>query len=217
MVLDKTVYTVYNTYTQLEDEMRLLIDNKSILPIYDQIYTQIKAHIISGSLQTNDPLPSIRSLAKDLRISVITTKRAYDELEKEATSRIFRQVHQEGNSKMDSTCKEYLQVQQEGKKENRPPLILTKRGKLIQICIFCIIVNTYRPTLIVVSAKNAHTTHNTLLSNKKEVFFDHMCKFCICDLFEYFVFSLRTCSKMEHVPSSLVIKDSFIIFLTSGK
>lgn len=63
--------------------MTILIDNKSGLPIYDQIYTQIKAQIISGGLQTDESLPSIRSLAKDLRISVITTKRAYDELEKE--------------------------------------------------------------------------------------------------------------------------------------
>lgn len=63
--------------------MTILIDNKSGLPIYDQIYTQIKAQIISGGLNTDDPLPSIRSLAKDLRISVITTKRAYDELENE--------------------------------------------------------------------------------------------------------------------------------------
>ena len=63
--------------------MLILIDNKSGLPIYDQIYTQIKAQIISDNLHADDPLPSIRSLAKDLRISVITTKRAYDELEKE--------------------------------------------------------------------------------------------------------------------------------------
>jgi len=61
----------------------LFIDNKSGAPIYEQIYTQIKAQIISGSLREDDPLPSIRNLAKDLRISVITTKRAYDELEKE--------------------------------------------------------------------------------------------------------------------------------------
>ncbi len=52
-------------------------------PIYDQIYAQIKSHIISGVLQEDEALPSIRNLAKDLRISVITTKRAYDELEKE--------------------------------------------------------------------------------------------------------------------------------------
>lgn len=63
--------------------MNILIDNKSGAPIYDQIYSQIKAQIISGTLNEDDPLPSIRSLAKDLRISVITTKRAYDELEKE--------------------------------------------------------------------------------------------------------------------------------------
>lgn len=63
--------------------MHIFIDNKSGVPIYDQIYTQIKNHIISGALQADAPLPSIRSLAKDLRISAITTKRAYDELEKE--------------------------------------------------------------------------------------------------------------------------------------
>ena len=63
--------------------MNLFIDNKSGVPIYDQIYTQIKTLIISGALNENDPLPSIRNLAKDLRISVVTTKRAYDELERE--------------------------------------------------------------------------------------------------------------------------------------
>ena len=63
--------------------MTVLIDNKSSLPIYDQIYSQIKAQIIAGKLSPGEALPSIRSLAKDLRISVITTKRAYDELEKE--------------------------------------------------------------------------------------------------------------------------------------
>ena len=63
--------------------MRILIDNRSGLPIYDQIYSQIKAQIISGELKEDEPLPSIRNLAKDLRISVVTTKRAYDELERE--------------------------------------------------------------------------------------------------------------------------------------
>ena len=61
--------------------MIILIDNKSGQPIYDQIFTQIKAQIISGALREDEALPSIRNLAKDLRISVITTKRAYDELE----------------------------------------------------------------------------------------------------------------------------------------
>ena len=63
--------------------MNIFIDNKSGTPIYDQIYSQIKAQIINGTLQEDEALPSIRNLAKDLRISVITTKRAYDELEKE--------------------------------------------------------------------------------------------------------------------------------------
>ena len=63
--------------------VNIFIDNKSGAPIYDQIYSQIKAAIISGELKEDDALPSIRSLAKDLRISVITTKRAYEELERE--------------------------------------------------------------------------------------------------------------------------------------
>ena len=63
--------------------MDLFIDNKSGAPIYDQIYSQIKSQIISGALKENDMLPSIRALAKDLRISFITTRRAYEELEKE--------------------------------------------------------------------------------------------------------------------------------------
>ena len=62
--------------------MRLFIDNRSGVPIYDKIYTQIKSQIISGELEEDAPLPSIRNLAKDLRISVITTKRAYEELER---------------------------------------------------------------------------------------------------------------------------------------
>lgn len=63
--------------------MNLYIDNRSGSPIYDQIYNQIKNQIISGELQADQALPSIRNLAKDLRISVITTKRAYEELERE--------------------------------------------------------------------------------------------------------------------------------------
>ena len=63
--------------------MELFINNKSGAPIYDQIYNQIKQQIISGALQPDEAMPSIRGLARDLRISVITTKRAYDELEKE--------------------------------------------------------------------------------------------------------------------------------------
>ena len=63
--------------------MDLIISNASGKPIYEQIYTQIKNNIISGELSPGDALPSIRALAKDLRISVITTTRAYDELERD--------------------------------------------------------------------------------------------------------------------------------------
>lgn len=63
--------------------MNIFIDNKSGAPIYDQIFNQIKSQIISGALKEDEALPSIRNLAKDLKISVVTTKRAYDELERE--------------------------------------------------------------------------------------------------------------------------------------
>ena len=63
--------------------MTILIDNKSGEPIYNQIYSQIKKQILSGELRSDEMLPSIRGLAKDLRISFITTKRAYEELERE--------------------------------------------------------------------------------------------------------------------------------------
>ncbi len=61
--------------------MDILISNSCGRPIYQQIYDQIKNAILSGELREGDMLPSIRALAKDLRISVITTKRAYEELE----------------------------------------------------------------------------------------------------------------------------------------
>ena len=64
-------------------EMKIIISNSSGQPIYEQIVSQIKSMIISGELNEGDLLPSMRLLAKELRISVITTKRAYEELEKE--------------------------------------------------------------------------------------------------------------------------------------
>ena len=61
--------------------MELIIRNTTSQPIYEQIFSQIKSQIVSGTLRPGEALPSIRALAKDLKISVITTKRAYDELE----------------------------------------------------------------------------------------------------------------------------------------
>lgn len=63
--------------------MNLNLQTKSSVPIYEQIKNQIKENIIAGELKEGEPLPSIRNLARDLKISVITTKRAYEELEKE--------------------------------------------------------------------------------------------------------------------------------------
>ena len=61
--------------------MLIYINNKNGVPIYEQIYSQIKTEIMGGGGGGGSPLPSIRNLAKDLRISVITTKRAYEELD----------------------------------------------------------------------------------------------------------------------------------------
>lgn len=63
--------------------MQILINNSDGVPIYEQILRQIKEMILSGELKEGDPLPSMRLLAQQLRISVITTKRAYEELERE--------------------------------------------------------------------------------------------------------------------------------------
>ena len=63
--------------------MNIIITNSAGTPIYDQIASKIKAMILSGELKEGDPLPSMRALAQDLRVSVITTKRAYEILEQE--------------------------------------------------------------------------------------------------------------------------------------
>ena len=63
--------------------MDIIISNSSGQPIYEQISRQVKGAIATGRLKPGEPLPSIRALARDLRISVITTKRAYEELERE--------------------------------------------------------------------------------------------------------------------------------------
>jgi GntR family transcriptional regulator len=63
--------------------MRIVISNASPDPIYEQIVRQVRAQILSGELLEGEQLPSIRRLARDLQISVITTKRAYEELERE--------------------------------------------------------------------------------------------------------------------------------------
>lgn len=63
--------------------MDIIISNSSGIPLYEQIEEQIKNQIISGELAEGEPLPSMRILAKELKISIITTKRAYEDLERD--------------------------------------------------------------------------------------------------------------------------------------
>mgnify|MGYP003290475100 CR=1 FL=1 len=63
--------------------MDIIINNSSSVPIYEQIEEQIKSQIMTGELVEGDALPSMRVLAKDLKISIITTKRAYEDLERD--------------------------------------------------------------------------------------------------------------------------------------
>lgn len=76
------IYGIYNICRK-DRSMDILISNADARPIYEQIASQIKSLIMTGALQAGDALPSMRLLAKELRISVITTKRAYEELEQE--------------------------------------------------------------------------------------------------------------------------------------
>ena len=72
-----------------EVSMNILITNSGGVPIYEQIAGQIKSMILGGTLHEGDPLPSMRALAQDLRVSVITTKRAYEILESEGLIESF--------------------------------------------------------------------------------------------------------------------------------
>lgn len=78
-----SVYIVYIHYLIRGDVLDIIISNSSGKPIYEQITSQIKNMIINGTLSEGEMLPSMRLLAKELRISVITTKRAYEELERD--------------------------------------------------------------------------------------------------------------------------------------
>ncbi len=75
------LYTVYNK--GVVNHMNLIINNTSMQPIYEQIVGQIKEQIMNGALKQDAALPSVRILAKDLRISALTVKKAYDALEQE--------------------------------------------------------------------------------------------------------------------------------------
>ena len=79
-----TVYIVIQERKRLGDEkVKIIISNNSYTPIFEQVKNAIITQILSDELTEDEPLPSIRSLAQDLRISVMTVKKAYDELESE--------------------------------------------------------------------------------------------------------------------------------------
>jgi GntR family transcriptional regulator len=100
--------------------MRIIIANSSPDPIYEQIIRQIKTQIISGDLEEGAALPSIRKLAQELNISVITTKRAYDDLEREG----FIDIVAGKGSFVSIQNKEFL-------KEKRMKIVEEKLGEAI--------------------------------------------------------------------------------------
>ena len=83
MVYILYIWNIYSIYTERGEFLNIVVSNTSGVPIYEQIAKAIKNEILSGDLKENSALPSIRSLASELRVSVITTKRAYEELERD--------------------------------------------------------------------------------------------------------------------------------------
>ena len=82
IVYTKCIMCISSIYN-VGDHMNIIISNSSGVPIYEQIVSQIKQQIMNGELKEGDALPSMRALAQSIRISVITTKRAYEELERD--------------------------------------------------------------------------------------------------------------------------------------
>lgn len=116
--------------------LEIIIRNSVNKPIYEQIYNQIKMAIISGELSEGKLLPSIRSLAKDLKISVITTKRAYDELERDGYIYTMPSKGSYVKSKnMELVREEYLKRLEEKLREavDLAPLADVNRTEFIEI------------------------------------------------------------------------------------
>lgn len=83
ITVDNSCKLLYTVYEQRRIAMKLIINNSSMQPIYEQIGTQIRTKIMEGELSEDTMLPSVRTLAKDLRVSALTVKKAYDALEQE--------------------------------------------------------------------------------------------------------------------------------------
>lgn len=102
--------------------MQIIINTSSMIPIYEQITDQIKAQIRSGQCKENDPLPSVRTLAKELKISVLTVKKAYDRLEAEGFA-----VTVHGKGSYISVSNRELLLEEQKKEVERPDG--NRRGK----------------------------------------------------------------------------------------
>lgn len=100
--------------------MEIIISNAKNQPIYEQIYEQIKEQVLTGTLKEDQALPSIRTLAKDLKISVITTKRAYDDLERDGFIYIIpsKGSYVKG-ANLDFIKEEYLRLMEESLRQSK--------------------------------------------------------------------------------------------------
>lgn len=108
--------------------MKLIIDHSSMIPIYEQIVTQIKCDIKNNQLKVNDSLPSVRTLANECKISALTVKKAYDTLEQEG---LIATVHGKGSY---VTASNQAVLQEESQKELENELLLSiKKAKLAGI------------------------------------------------------------------------------------
>ena len=102
--------------------MRIIINHSSMIPIYEQIVDQIKKQINDHILQENDPLPSVRLLSKELRISALTVKKAYDTLEEEV---LTKTIHGKGTFVLAVNKEFFLE---EAKKEIEEYVAYAKRN-----------------------------------------------------------------------------------------
>ena len=105
--------------------MNIIINHSSMIPIYEQIISQIKAAVMDGSLKADDSLPSVRSLSKELKISALTVKKAYDRLEEEG---LVITVHGKGSFVVSAS--ENLMLEERWKKVEADLEAAIEKGRL---------------------------------------------------------------------------------------
>lgn len=106
------LYNKYN-YTKRRAFVEIIISSNTSKPIYEQITSQIKALIMSGELQTGDPIPSMRSMAKSLHVSVITVQKAYEDLQRDG----FIETTVGRGSFVSARNRDFIQEEQQRKAE----------------------------------------------------------------------------------------------------